>query len=203
MIVATVLLASERVVRVETATPQQGNFEQLPAAWGDLDTWARFVSATDETEVGIGLKTAGAKTTMLIAFSARLKGSTPSQAPSDVFVHASAGVNANAGNVRNKTLKFVLTPASASAQRPVRTATNGSSAAVIDLSSRLGADDEAPGARVNFATARITAAEFLRIARSEQPTATVLGVDVAFRPDQLRALRGFANRIFLKVPEPQ
>lgn len=204
MLVAIGLLASERAVRVEPAgAVQQGRFEELPAAWGDLDTWSRYVPATDETEVGVGLKTAGAKTTMLIAFSARLKGSTPSQSPSDVFVHASAGVNTNGGDVRNKTLKFVLTSASASAERPVRAVSNGSSAGVIDLSSRLGADDEAPGARVNFATAKLAPAEFLRIVKSGQPTATVLGVDVTFRPDQLRALRAFANRIFLKVPEPQ
>jgi hypothetical protein len=203
MLVAIVLLGSERV-RVEPAAGvQQGRFDQLPAAWGDLDTWSRYVPATDETEVGIGLRTAGAKTTMLVAFSARMKGATPSQAPSEVFVHASAGVNANGGPGRSKTLKFVLAPASAPAERPVRAVANGSPAGVIDLSSRLGSDDEAPGARVNFATARLAPAEFMRIARSGQPTATVLGVDVTFRPDQLRALRAFANRIFLKVPEPQ
>jgi hypothetical protein len=203
MILTSLLLASERTARVESPVAiQQARFDELPAAWGDLDTWSRYVPATDETEVGIGLKTAGADTTMLVAFSARMKGASPSQAPSEVFVHASAGVNANAGNVRNKTLKFVLAsaPAGAGGQRPVRAA-NGPSAPVIDLSSRLGADNESPGARVNFATAKLAPAEFLRIVKSGQPTATVLGVDVAFRPDQLRALRAFANRIFLRVPE--
>jgi hypothetical protein len=28
-------------------------------------------------------------------------------------------------------------------------------------------------------------------------------VDVTFRPDQLKAIRAFANQILLKVPEPQ
>ena len=203
MILTSLLLASERTARVESPVGiQQARFDELPAAWGDLDTWSRYVPATDETEVGIGLKTAGADTTMLVAFSARMKGASPSQAPSEVFVHASAGVNANAGNVRNKTLKFVLAsaPAGAGGERSVRAA-NGPSAPVIDVSSRLGADNETPGARVNFATATLAPAEFLRIVKSGQPTATVLGVDVAFRPDQLRALRAFANRIFLRVPE--
>lgn len=196
LLLAAILLASGRGV----SGIQQVRFDQLPAAWGDLDTWSRYVPATDETEVGIGLKTAGANTSMLIAFSARLKGASPTQAPAEVFVHASAGVNANGSTVRNKTLKFVLTPASLDDRRPARA---GAPGAVLDVSSRLGADDEAPGARVNFATARLAQSEFLRIVRSSQPTATVLGVDVAFRPDQIRALRAFANRIFLKVPEPR
>ena len=203
MILTSLLLASERTARVESPVAiQQARFDELPAAWGDLDTWSRYVPSTDETEVGVGLKTAGADTTMLVAFSARMKGASPSQAPSEVFVHASAGVNANAGNVRNKTLKFVLAsaPAGAAGERPARAA-NGPSAQVIDVSSRLGADNESPGARVNFVTAKLAPAEFLRIVKSGQPTATVLGVDVAFRPDQLRALRAFANQIFLKVPE--
>jgi hypothetical protein len=71
--------------------------------------------------------------------------------------------------------------------------------AVIDLSSRLGADDQAPGARMNFATAKLAPAEFVRIVKCGQPTATVFGVDVTFRPDQLEAIRAFANQILLKV----
>jgi hypothetical protein len=170
---------------------QRHQFEQLPAAWGDLDTWSRYLPASDETELGMGLKTAGRKTTMLIAFSARMKGATPTQPASEVFVHASAGVQANGREVRAKTLKFVLASGT-----PARTA---ATPAVLDLSSRLGADDEAPGANVNFATAKLAPAEFLRIVRSGQPTATVLGVDVTFRPDQLEALRAFAEKIFPKT----
>jgi hypothetical protein len=174
---------------------QQAQVDELPVAWGDLDTWTRYVPVTDETEVGLGLKTAGEQTSMLIAFSARLKGRTPSQPPNDVLVHASAGVSVNARAARTKTLKFVLP---ANGGRPQ------ADGAVIDLSSRLmGADAPTPGTQVNFATAPIAPAEFLRIARCGQPTATVLGVDVTFRPDQLKALRAFANQILLKVPEPQ
>jgi hypothetical protein len=173
---------------------QPRKFDQLPAAWGDLDTWSRYVPATDETEVGMGLKTAGQKTTMLIAFSARIKGASPIQAATEVFVHASAGIQSNARAIRNKTLKFVLASDAANTGRRRSAATP----AVLDLSSRLGADDEAPGATVNFATARLEPAEFLRIVGSGQPTATVLGVDVTFRQDQLEAMRDFADRIFPK-----
>jgi hypothetical protein len=177
------------------ASPQ-GRMDELPAAWGDLDTWSRYIPATDETEVGLGLKPAGPNAAMLIAFSARLKGTAPSEAPGEIFVHASAGVQ---GRHRSNTLRFVLKPSSNG--RPA--ASNGGNAPVIDLSSRLGANDGSPGARVNFATATIASTEFLRIARSGEPTATVLGVDVTFRPDQMRAIRAFANRIFLKVGEPR
>ena len=181
---------------VASAASAQGHMQELPAAWGDLDTWSRYIPSTDETEVGLGLKPAGSGSSMLIAFSAFLKGAAPNQAPAEIFVHVSAGVQ---GRHRSNTLKFVLKPSAHG--RPA--ASTGNNAPVIDLSSRLGADDQSPGARVNFATARIAAAEFLRIARSGEPAATVLGVDVAFRPDQLRAIRAFGNRIFLKVVEPR
>jgi hypothetical protein len=134
---------------------------------------------------------------MLIAFSARLKGASPTEPPGNIFVHISAGVQ---GRHRSNTLKFVL-KSSSNGRSPA--ASNGHNAPVIDLSSRLGADDGSPGPRVNFATARIAAAEFLRIARSGAPSATILGVDVTFRPDQLRAIRSFGNRIFLKASEPR
>jgi hypothetical protein len=175
------------------AQSSQRQFDQLPAAWGDLDSWSRYLPATDETELGMGLKTAGQKTTMLIAFSARMKGVSPTQPASEVFVHASAGVQSNGREGRNKTLRFVLASGPANGSR-----TGSASSPVLDLSSRLGADDETPGARVNFATAKLAPAEFLRIVRSGQPTATVLGVDVTFRPDQLEALRAFADQIFPK-----
>lgn len=181
---------------VAAAASAQGQMRELPAAWGDLDTWSRYIPATDETEVGLGLKPEGSGSSMLIAFSAFLKGAAPSQAPAEIFVHVSAGVQ---GRHKSNTLKFVLKPSAHGGP----SASNGHNAPVIDLSSRLGADDQSPGARVNFATAKIAAAEFLRIARSGEPAATVLGVDVAFRPDQLRAIRSFGNRIFLKVAEPR
>jgi hypothetical protein len=201
LLLAGMPAANGRVVRAEggiaQAASSQVRLDELPAAWGDLDTWSRYISGTDETEVGLGLKPASSNATMLIAFSARLKGADPSQAPAEIYVHVSAGVQ---GRHRSNTLKFVLKPASNGGQTA---ASNGHSAPVIDLSSRLGADDQAPGARVNFATARIASAEFLRIARSGEPAATILGVDVTFRPDQLRAIRAFASRIFLKVGEPR
>jgi hypothetical protein len=196
---AGIPIANERAMLGAGGAASKGSPQgrELPAAWGDLDTWSRYIPATDETEVGLGLKPAGPNAPMLIAFSARLKGAAPSQAPGEIFVHASAGVQ---GRHRSNTLKFMLKP-SPNGRQPA--ASNGNNAPVIDLSSRLGADDGSPGARVNFATATIASTEFLRIARSGEPTATVLGVDVTFRPDQMRAIRAFASRIFLKVAEPR
>jgi hypothetical protein len=194
--VALLLLVGTLVANGRMASAQQ-RMQELPAAWGDLDTWSRYIPATDETEVGLGLKPAGPNASMLIAFSARLRGASPSEAPGDIFVHVSAGVQ---GRHRSNTLKFVLKPSS---NGGASATANGHNAPVIDLSSRLGADDGSPDARVNFATARIAAAEFLRIARSGAPSATILGVDVTFRPDQLRAIRSFGNRIFLKAGEPR
>ena len=198
-LVATVLLMSPDVSALRDEI-QQTRPDEVPAAWGDLDTWSRYVPASDETEVGLGLKTAGAKTTMLIAFSARMKGQSPSQPPGEVSVHASAGVSGNARDARTKTLKFMLPPQSGVVRTGSRGDTGG---AVIDLSSRLGSDDLTPGAQVNVATVRIAPAEFLRIARCGKPTATVLGIDVAFRPDQIDAIRAFARQILLKIPNPE
>ncbi|HYN10361.1 MAG TPA: hypothetical protein VES67_23440 [Vicinamibacterales bacterium] len=196
---AAVLLATARIVYGDEARPDaQGRIDELPAAWGDLDTWSRYVPASDETEIGLGLKTVGTQTSMLVGFSARLKGRTPSQPPGEVLVHASAGVLSNAGRARSNTLKFMLpTSAAPASGRTVRTVPVNHT--VLDLSSRLGADDQTPGARMNFATAKLAPAEFLRIVKCGQPTATVLGVDVTFRPDQLQAIRAFANQILLKV----
>jgi hypothetical protein len=190
LLLAVALILSARLLH--GAVPVQGRIDELPAAWGDLDTWSRYVPASDETEIGLGLKTAGTNTTMLMAFSARLKGRSPKEPPAEIFVHASAGVLSNAGRARSNTLKFTLSGASPSLRAVP-------ASHVIDLSSRLGADDQSPGARMNFARAKVSPAEFLRIVKNGKPTATVLGVDVTFRPDQLEAIREFANRILLKV----
>jgi len=205
ILLAVLLLAGSTVV---ASGREQGRIDELPAAWGDLDAWSRYDAATDETELGLGLKATGADGTMLVAFSARLKGKTPNQPPKDVLVHASAGIRANASRARSKTLTFVLHAAPPQTNGPQ--GPNGQSRRVrqtgpdvIDLSSRLGADDQAPGAPVNFAVARVAVAEFVRIARCGQLRATVFGVDVGFRPDQLEAIRAFADRIFLKLPPPQ
>jgi hypothetical protein len=139
-----------------------GQATQIRATWKDLETWSTGA------ERGLGLHLSGPSGTVLVAFVAPRSG--------DVTVQASTGPATNPNRVQTATLVFSGTDARTQRFR-------------IDLSSRLTVDNPAPGAQVTSGVARMRAAEFERLSGASGVTATVLGLDVAVRPDQLDAMR--------------
>lgn len=175
---------------VLSANAQQASVNSVLAAWGDLDAWERYDPAKDHTEIGLGLKPVGQSATMPVAFSAYFRGKQTSPPATEIVIHASAGVRSNANS--NRTLKFHL----GSQKRPG--VASGGRSQTIDLSSRLTTEDPTPGTKVSFAIAKLTAQELSQLADASSLNATVLGVPVTFRPDQLQAIRDFANKALVR-----
>lgn len=147
-------------------------------AWSDLETWSRPHLTTGDADTGLGLHLSGPNGPMLLAFSARV-GDADSK---DITVQVAAGATVDSNVPRTATLRFVL---------------NGHNArrGTIDLSPHLKVDNPSLDAAVASGVAPMPATELLLIARAETITATVLGVEVQFRPDQIQAVDAFARRI--------
>jgi len=150
-----------------------GQGAELRASWRDLETWSRSLGS-GRTEQGLGLHLSGSSGAVLMAFLRRVDGRT---GPSgDVTVQVSTGPAGNPNRVQTATLVFKGTD-------------DRKRAFTMDLSSRLTVDNPAPGAQVTSGVATMRAAEFERLSSSSGVTATVLGLDVAVRTDQLEAMR--------------
>lgn len=155
------------------------------ATWADGETWSRYLAATGETEVGLGLQPSGSGGTMKVAFMARQRGKTAPRAPEEITVQLGSGALVNPNILRSPTLVFVLNPKTAQQ-------------VTLDLSSRLSVDNPAPGAAVTSGFARIPSAAFVRITRARRLSAMTLGLSVEFSPAQLEALRAFRDRLSLR-----
>jgi hypothetical protein len=135
---------------------------EMRASWRDLETWS------NGPERGLGLHLSGPSGTVLVAFVARATG--------DVTVQASTGPGTNPNRVQTATLVFSGTD---DRKRSFR----------IDLSSRLAVDNPAPGAQVTSGVAHMRASEYAQLSGAAAVSATVLGLEVSVRPDQLAAMR--------------
>jgi hypothetical protein len=69
---------------------------------------------------------------------------------------------------------------------------------VIDATASVRVDDPAPGAIVRSATGRVSAPSFLRLTEAKTIAGEVFGAEVAFRPDQMKALQDLAAKLKLK-----
>jgi len=167
-----------------TVAPPQavGN---LYANWADGETWSRYLDATGETEVGLGLQPAGKSGTMFLAFSARWSGRNATGVPKDIFVQVGAPQLVNPLVLRTPTLTFVIDP-------PTKNKT------ILDLSSRLTVDKPGPGQIVSNGIGKIEPKELAQIARATTLEGTILGVDVEYRAAQRQAIRAFAQKISVR-----
>ena len=155
------------------AASRVGQGAEMRADWRDLETWSRQVGG-GQTERGLGLHLSGPSGRVMMAFVTR---STGRSAPAgDVTVQVTTGPLGNPNRVQTATLFF------RGADEQGRTFT-------LDLSARLTVDNPAPGAQVTSGVARMRAAEFVRLSRATRATATALGLEVAIRADQLKAMR--------------
>jgi hypothetical protein len=161
----------------------------LRANWTDLETWTHPDDGARQDEVGLGLQASGPTGVMLVAFTARTSRREPNTPPAAVAVQVGTPVMANPSIVRTSTLTFTVE--NAAHER-----------SVINLGSRLRVDSSPDGAPIENGIAELTPAEYQRLAGARTLAANVLGFDVAFRPDQIRAMRTFAARLHLPVPDP-
>jgi hypothetical protein len=161
----------------------------LRANWADLETWTHPDDGARQDELGLGLQPSGPTGVMFVAFTARMSRRERHAPPAAVAVQVGAPVMANPSIVRTSTLTFTIE--NAARER-----------SIINLGSRLRVDSSPEGAPIENGIAQLTPAEYQRLAGSRTLAANVLGFGVAFRPDQLRAMRTFAARLNLPVPDP-
>jgi hypothetical protein len=154
----------------------------VQANWKDLETWSRAEPSTRQTELGLGLHPIGGA---VVAFLGRLSVTDPSRPPSELRIHVAPAYMTNPNVLRTATLIFL---ADAGEERQRR----------IDVSAGLIADDATAGGIIQNAIGPIRAADFVRLTQAERLTANVLGFDVTFRPDQIRAMQEFAKRLSLR-----
>jgi hypothetical protein len=161
----------------------------LAANWADLATWTHPDDGAREDEVGLGLQTPGPTGIMFVAFTARLSRRERHAPPAAVAVQVGAPIAANSSIVRTSTLTFTIENAAHERH-------------VINLGSRLRVDAPLGGGPIENGIAQLTPAEYQRLAGARTLAANVIGFDVTFRPDQLRAMRTFAARLRLAVADP-
>jgi hypothetical protein len=162
------------------ASPRQG-LTGVQANWKDLETWSHLLETSRENELGVGLQPEGGA---VIAFLGRLSIRDPKTPPAEVRAQLAAAYLANPNRIRTRTLTFI-----ADAGTPRRFA--------LDASDSLITDDGSPGGIIQNAIGTIRGFDFLRLASANALSANILGFEVVFRPEQLRAMRGFADRIRL------
>jgi len=157
----------------------------VQAVWNDLDTWSRRVEQSQDIERGVGLRLTGPSGQVSMAFLARLGASMPDGQPRAMLVQVGVDPSVSPNRLRNRSLRLL---ADAESGRPL----------IVDLTSRLSVDDLAPGAAIRNAIGPIGVSDFVRLGRSETLRATVFGFDVAFRSEQIKALRSFADQLRLR-----
>lgn len=154
------------------------------ATWGDLETWSRLIESSRETEVGVGLQAAGSGGLMFVAFTARLDTRDPNVPPREVVVRVATPPHTNPNAIHTPTLSFTVDEKT-------------DKRLVVDLTPRLTVDNPAPGSELKDGSARMRLPEFTRILNAGTVKANVFGLDVALRPDQIKAIRVFADRVHL------
>lgn len=162
----------------------------LQANWTDGQSWSTYLEASRETELGLGLQLTGPSGTVPVAFLGRVSVRDPRALPREIQVQAAVGYLGNPTLVRTSVLTLI---ADATSDRRL----------ALDLSARLVVDDQAPGGIIQNGLATIRAAELVRLAEAETLSGNVLGFEVFFRPDQIRALRAFAERLRLAPATPR
>ena len=156
--------------------------------WKDLETWTRETGAAPDTEIGLGLVLSGADGTAMVSFAVTKLRAAPTAPPKDVALTVVPGFDST--RVRWASLSFLVTG-------------KDKKQTTIALSDRVGTYPPGPfgpGDSAVNANATMTVKEFAQLAGAQSLTATVLGLQAAFRPDQVKALRAFGERAGLIRP---
>ncbi len=153
--------------------------------WRDMETWTRAITSTREVEHGLGLHVSGTGGTMLVSFAGRMDVRTPA-APSALQIVMAPPLMGNPNLVRRPNLIFVVDEGT-------------EDRAVIDLSETVRVDDASPGAIVRSATARVSAANFVRLAKAKTIKGTIFGSESLMRLDQIKGLQALAEKLKMSL----
>jgi hypothetical protein len=184
VVVLTTLIAAAVTLpaassRDQVTAPPMGTFR-------DLEIWTRDVGDVPDSELGLGLHLAGSDATLLVTFSGVKLRRDPRAPAREVEVIAKPGAKLNTGRTLNRSLLFVATDKKEQQK-------------TITMTNRVTTYPPGPfvpgDTYVVSLRAGMTPEEFLHISSAETLKANILGVGVAFRPDQLKALKALGDRL--------
>jgi hypothetical protein len=173
------LISSQSQLPGQMIPPQAMN---LYANWKDGETWSRYIEATRESEIGLGLHPTGTGGTMLLAFFARWDGRTAKGAPKEIFAQAAIPPLLNPTVLRTASLSFVVNPGK-------------KDMAVFDISGRLLVNDNSPGGIVLSGVGRVEQKEMVAIAQATALTGNIFNIEVTFNQAQRQAIKTFGQKI--------
>jgi hypothetical protein len=184
VIVVTALIAAATTLpaapgRDQVTAPPMGTFK-------DLETWTRDVGDVPDSEVGLGLQLAGPDATLLVTFAGVKLRRDPRAPARDVVVIAKPGGKLNTGRTLGPSLVFVAID-------------KEEKQTTVNLTNRVATYPPGPfvpgDTYIVSLQASMTPDEFMHVSHAEALKANMLGVGVAFRPDQLKALAALSDRL--------
>jgi hypothetical protein len=174
-----VLLAAVYVLPGQITAPPMG-------ASRDLETWARDVGDVPDIEHGVGLHLNG-EYTLLVTFAGVKLRRDPRAPSKEIVVMAKPAAALDPGRLLTPGLAFM---AVGKDKKPFS----------VDLSGRVASYPPGPFMTTPTSVslrATMTPAEFLKLADAQNVRASMLGVDVTLRQDQVKALRALADKLGL------
>jgi hypothetical protein len=152
----------------------------------DLETWTRDVGEVPDIEHGLGLHVSG-DFTMLVTFAGTRLRRDPRAPVKEVVVIAKPAAGLDPGRVLSPTLMFLATG-------------KDKKQVAVNVTDRVTTYPPGPFATMPAsvsARAALTAEEFLKLVDATDLRANMLGMQVTFRPDQIKALRALGERVGL------
>jgi hypothetical protein len=157
---------------------------QIPAGavgqFDDLQTWTKEVDDGRQVELGLGLVVPGGNGAMLVSVTARMRKGVRLEPAREVVLQVARSVTANPNTLPTPALRF-------------RIDAGTDKAAVLDFTARATVDSPIPGPPARSIVATLRPAEFVRLAGATTLRGYFFDADADFRPDQIRALRAFAD----------
>jgi hypothetical protein len=162
---------------------------QVPAGaaarFNDLETWTKDVDDGRQVEQGLGLVVPSGNGPLLVSVSARMRKDVRLEPAREVTLQIARAVTANPNATPTFALRF-------------RIDAGTDNAATLDFTTRATADSPIPGPPALSLVATLRPAEFVRLAGATTLRGAFFDGEADFRPDQIRALRDFADRAKLR-----
>jgi hypothetical protein len=174
-----ILLSAVFVLPGQITAPPMG-------ASRDLETWARDVGDVPDIEHGVGLHLNG-EYTLLVTFAGVKLRRDPRSPAKEVVVMAKPAAALDPGRVLTIGMTF---NAIGKDKKPFS----------VDLGGRVASYPPGPFMTAPTSVslrAAMTPAEFLRLADAQTLRSSMLGLEVTFRQDQVKALRALADKLGL------